>query len=155
MVISRWRLLAGAATASLCLASANSSNATTAWVNTHTQAIPLVKAKLLGTLDPATPLRITVALQMQNTQALQTLVQQQATPGDPNFNKYITPAQFNATYAPSSASVNAVTSYLASAGLGNISVTSNNLFVTATGTAGQIEAAFNTNLSRFKQKGKE
>jgi subtilase family serine protease len=151
MAISKWRLIAGAATASLCLTSANAS---AAWVNTHTQAIPLVKAKLLGALDPATPLRISVALQMQNTQALQTLVQQQATPGSSNFNKYITPSQFNATYAPSAASVNAVTSYLASAGLGNISVEPNGLFVAATGTAGQIEAAFNTNLSRFNQKGK-
>ena len=155
MAISKWRLLAGAATASLCLASAQSSNALAGWANTHTQAIPLVKAKLLGAVDPATTMRITVALQMQNTQALQSLVQQQATPGSSNFNKYITPAQFNATYAPSTASVNAVSSYLAGAGLGNISVAPNGLFVTATGTAAQIEAAFNTSLSRFNQKGKE
>ena len=155
MAISRWRLLAGAATASLCLASTQSSYALAGWANTHTQAIPLVKAKLLGALDPASTLRVTVALQMQNAQALQGLVQQQATPGSDNFNKYITPAQFNATYAPSSASVKAVSNYLAGAGLGNISVERNRLFITATGTAAQIEAAFNTSLSRFDQKGKE
>jgi pseudomonalisin len=155
MAISRWRLLAGAATASLCLASTQSSNALGGWVNTHTQAIPLVKAKFLGALDPATTMRVSVALQMQNTQALQNLVQQQATPGSPNFNKYITPAQFNAAYAPSTASVNAVSNYLAGAGLGNISVAPNRLFVTATGSAAQIQVAFNTSLSRFDQKGKE
>lgn len=155
MAISRWRLLAGAATASLCLASMQSSDALVGWANTHTQAIPLVKAKLLGALDPASTLRVTVALQMQNTQALQNLVQQQATPGSANFNKYITPAQFNATYAPSSASVKAVSDYLAGAGLSNISVERNRLFVTATGTVAQVEAAFNTSLSRFDQKGKE
>jgi subtilase family serine protease len=122
-------------------------------VNTHTQAIPLVKAKLLGPVDPAQTLRISVALQMQNAQALQSLVQQQATPGSSNFNKYITPAQFNASYAPSAASAKAVRNYLAGAGLGNISVEPNRLFVTATGTTAQIQAAFNTSLSRFKQKG--
>jgi subtilase family serine protease len=99
-------------------------------------------------------MRVTVALQMQNTQALQSLVQSQATPGSSNFNKYLTPAQFDASYAPSDASVQAVSSYLAGAGLGSISVAPNKLFVTATGTAAQVEAAFNTSLSRFKQKGK-
>ncbi|MGH7489072.1 MAG: hypothetical protein ACREMY_26235, partial [bacterium] len=67
MTISKWRLIAGAATASLCLASTHSSYASTGWVNTHTQAIPLVKAKLLGALNPATTMRVSVALQMQNT----------------------------------------------------------------------------------------
>src|SRR5690348_16140953 len=113
MSISKWRLMAGAATASLCLVSAYSSHAATSWVNTHTQAIPLVQARLLGAVDPSTTMRVTVALQMQNAQALQDLVQQQATPNSPNFGKYITLAQLNASYAPSIHSVKAVHSYLA------------------------------------------
>ncbi len=151
MANSKWRFLAGAATACLCL----SATAANAWTNTHTQAIPLVQAKPLGVVDPTQVLRITVALQMQNAQGLQSLVQEQATPTSPNFNKYITPAQFNASYAPSTASVNAVSDYLLSAGLGNISVEPNRLFVSATGTAARIQAAFNTSLVRFRQKGKE
>src|SRR4029077_16092341 len=101
MSMSRGRLLAGAATALLCLASTQSAIASTGWVNTHTQAIPLVKATPLGAAAPAQSLRIPVALQMPNAQALQSLVQDQATPGSPNFNKYITPAQFRTSYAPS------------------------------------------------------
>ncbi|HEY1961289.1 MAG TPA: S53 family peptidase [Rhizomicrobium sp.] len=154
IVTCKWRLMAGAALASLCLVSENSSIASTAWVNTHTQAIPLVKASPLGALDPAKTLRVTVALQMQHQKALQKLVQDQATPGSSSYNTYITPAQFNATYAPNAASVNAVRNYLASAGLSNISVEPNRLFVSATGTVGQIQTAFNTSLARFKQKGK-
>ena len=155
MTISKWRLMAGAATVSLCLASANSSNALTTWVNTHTQAIPLVQAKLLGAVDPSTAMHITVALQMQNAQGLQDLVQQQATPNSPNFGKYITLAQFNASYAPSIDSVKVVHNYLARYGFTDIAIERNRLFITANGTAGQIEAAFNTNLSRFQQKGKQ
>jgi subtilase family serine protease len=127
----------------------------TGWANTHSLAIPLVKAKRLGSVDPAQAMRVSVALQMRNTQALQDLVQQQATPGSANFSKYITPAQFNAGYAPTAESVEAVTDYLAGAGLSNISVAPNGLFVTATGSAAQIQSAFNTSLSRFTQKGKE
>jgi subtilase family serine protease len=155
MAISKWRLMTGAATVSLCLASIGSSNALPSWTNTHTQAIPLVQAKLLGPVDASKSMHVTVALQMQNAEALKNLVVSQGTPGSSNFNKYITPAQFNAGYAPSDASVNAVTGYLAAAGLSNIAVEPNRLFVNATGTAAQIQAAFNTSLMRFKQKGKE
>jgi pseudomonalisin len=140
--------------ASLCLAAAFSSDASAAWVNTHTKAIPLVQATFLGPVDPNQIVRVAVALQMQNGQALQSLVQQQATPGSPNFNKYITPAQFNTTYAPSAASVTVVKNYLASAGLSSIAVEPNNLFVTATGSAAKIQAAFNTKLMRFSQRNK-
>ena len=62
-------------------------------------------------------MRVTVGLQMRNAQALQNLVQSQATPGSPDFNKYITPAQFVAGYAPTTVSVKAVSDYLAAAGL--------------------------------------
>jgi subtilase family serine protease len=123
-------------------------------VNTHTQAIPLIKATSLGALDATQNLSISVALKMQNAQTLQDLVQQQATPGSPNYNTYITPSQFNATYAPKASSANAVKNYLKGQGLTNISVTSNRLFVSATGTVAQIQSAFNTSLARFKQKGK-
>ncbi len=150
----RGRLLAGAAMVSLCLMSANSSDASTVWANTHTQAIVLAKATSLSALDPAKTLRITVALQMQNRQDLENLVRQQATPGSASYNTHITPAQFNATYAPNLASVQAVKNYLGGAGLRNISVEPNRLFVSATGTTAQIETAFNTHLASFKQKGK-
>lgn len=155
MAICKWRLLAGAAMGALCLAAAPASDASTTWVNTHTQNIPLVKAKLLGPLDPAKTLQISVALQMQNRGALEDLVKQQATKGSPNFSKYITPAQFNATYAPSTAAVNAVRNYLTAAGFSQISVEPNRLFVSATGTVAQIESAFNTKLNSFMQKGKQ
>jgi len=155
MAISKWRLLAGAAAASLCLASTQPSFAATGWVNTHSQAIPLIKAKPLGALNPAQTLRIALSLQMRNAQSLQDLVVQQSTPGSANFDKYITPAQFAAGYAPSDAAVKAVTGYLAAAGFGNIAVEPNRLFVTATGTAAQVDAAFNTSLMRFRQKGME
>lgn len=154
MSSSKWRLLAGAATASLCLTAATYSDASTTWVNTHTQAIPLVKATSLGALNSSQKLRISVALTMQNAQDLQDLVQQQATPGSQNYDTYITPSQFNATYAPTTSAANAVHAYLKNAGFKNISVESNRLFVSATGTVAQIESAFNTTLSRFKQKGK-
>src|SRR5215471_16234913 len=145
------RLTPGALSVLLYMASGAAADA--AWVNTSTQAIPLVQATSLGALSPSTTLTIAVALQMQNAAALRNLVQQQNTVGSPYYNTTITPADFNATYAPSAASASAVQNYLAQSGFANISVETNRLFVTATGTAAQVQAAFNTSLGLFSQNG--
>src|SRR5215471_1005903 len=141
------RLTPGALSVLLYMASGAAADA--AWVNTSTQAIPLVQATSLGALSPSTTLTIAVALQMQNAAALRNLVQQQNTVGSPYYNTTITPADFNATYAAS-----AVQNYLAQSGFTNISVEPNRLFVTASGTAAQVQAAFNTSLGLFSQNGK-
>ena len=147
----RRRFVASATLAFVYLVSSAAAHA--AWVNTNTQAIPLVQATSLGALNPSTQMRIAVALQMQNAQALRNLVQQQNTIGSPYYDTVITPAQYNATYAPSTASAAAVQNYLAQSGFTNIAVEPNRLFVTATGSAAQVSAAFNTSLGLFSQNG--
>jgi len=149
----RGRLMAGALSAFFCLISTGAADAATTWANTSTQAIPLVQATPLGAVAPATSMRITVALKMQNAQRLANLVAQENTIGSPYYGTAITPAQFNATYAPSAASVSQVENYLTQQGFSNVSVTPNNLFISAQGTAAQVEAAFNTNLGWFSQNG--
>ncbi len=119
---------------------------TTAWVSTGTQAEApaLVGTTLVGPLAANTPLRITVALQLQNASGIQQAIASGTT---------LTPDQFMASYGPTSSQVQAVTSYLSSEGLTNISVESNNLFVTADATAAQAESAFNTQINQFQQNG--
>ena len=143
--------LAGAMISLACLPT--SSDASTSWVSTATQAIPLVNAVSLGAVNPATSTRITVALQMQNEAALKSLVQAQNTPGSSAYHKYLTPSQFNKTYAPSNAAVGLVTNYLSKSGLGSITVSPNHLFISAVGSAAKVSAAFNTSLSSFQQNG--
>ncbi len=101
MTIFSRRFVAGALSVCLCLATAAAAHAS--WVNTNTQAISLVQAIPLGAVAPTTSMRIAVALQMQNAAALRNLVQQQNTVGSPYYNKGITPAQYNASYAPRTA----------------------------------------------------
>jgi len=149
----RARTLSGAMVSLACLAPLASANASTSWVNTATQAIPLVNAVPLGALNPATSMRVTVALQMQNASALKSLVQAQNTPGSSSYRKFLTPAQFDKTYAPGNAAVGLVTTYLQKSGLGQISVAPNHLFVSAMGSAAKVSAAFNTSLGSFQQNG--
>src|SRR5215472_961932 len=153
MTVLRRRSMSSALSVFLCVMCGAAAHAS-GWVNTNTQAISLAQATPLGAVNPSSQLSIAVALQMQNAQALRNLVQQQHTVGSPYYGSFITPDQYNATYAPSTASATAVQNYLAQAGFANISVEPNRLFVTATGTAAQVSAAFNTSLGLFSQKGK-
>ena len=124
------------------------------WTNTATSAIPLVQATDLGPLAANAPMRISVALKLPNAAALRRLVEEQNTAGSPQYRTVLSPAQFNAQYAPTNASVAAVSQYLRNHGFTNIAVEPNRLFVTAHGTAAQVESAFNTKLERFSQRGR-
>ncbi|HEY0786565.1 MAG TPA: protease pro-enzyme activation domain-containing protein, partial [Acidobacteriaceae bacterium] len=74
---------------------------------------------------------IRVALQVQNKAALLSFVTAVADPANPAYGKFLTPQQFTAQYAPTTAQVQQVVSYLKGAGLSNITVEPNNLMITA------------------------
>ncbi len=122
------------------------------WAPTATQGITLANmpsAKDAGALDPQTNLSIVIGLKTQNVSALQQLVKAQNTPGNPAYQNTITPAQFLASYAPTSSQVQAVTNYLQNFGFTNITVEPNNLMIEANGTAAAAASAFNTNFEQY------
>lgn len=115
------------------------------WAATNTQAITTVlNATDLGTLSSAQTLTVHAVLQLQNMSNLQSLIASGQT---------IDQATFTATYAPTSAQVGAVSQYLQSQGLSNVQAEPNNMIVSATGTAAQISAAFNTKLEAYTVNG--
>ena len=91
-------------------------------------------------------LKLDVALAGQDPTALAQAVAAVSTPGSPDYRHYVTPAQFTASYGPSPAEVDQVTSVLRSDGLdvGDLQPDSNLLPVT--GTASAVAAAFGTSL---------
>jgi PKD repeat protein len=127
------------------------------WTPTATQGVNLtnftIHATALGQLPGTTPLRIVVGLRLQNQAQLNSAILAVNTPGNPAYGHFLTPSQFAATYAPSSAQVEAVKSYLAKEGLANISAPSNHQYVVASGSAAAIEAAFNTTLWQYQISG--
>ncbi len=114
------------------------------WANTGTQAVKLTNAADLGALVAAHSVTVRVGLQMRNQSQLQSLVAS---------GQQIGQGAFMSTYAPTSSQVTQVTSYLQSQGLTNIQTEPNNLLVSATGTAAQVEKAFDTKLESFSQSG--
>lgn len=123
------------------------------WVPTATQATSLTNATSLGALPSTTEMQIVVGLKEQNASGLKSYIQAISTPGNALYGQSLTPAEFAADYGPTSTQVQSVTDYLTGQGFTNISVSSNNLLVTADGTAAQVTSAFNTQIDKFQQNG--
>ena len=123
------------------------------WTSTATKAFPVSNGTLVGTVNPATPMRIAVGLQMQNPDQVQPTLKRMLNPSDALYGTSLTLDQFVAQFAPTSAQVDEVTQYLASQGFTNINVEANQLLVEADATAGQVAAAFNTTLGLYAVNG--
>ena len=96
---------------------------------------------------------ITVMLAVRNQAALDALVASVADPKSANFRKFITPAQFAASYGQTPAAVAQVVAYLQSQGLTVTNVHANGLLVGAKGTNAQIAAAFGTTIHNYSLLG--
>jgi pseudomonalisin len=135
---------------------ASTAAAQTAWTSTATQGLSasqLVSASDYGPAPSNQAITVRLALNIQNKPALLTYVQNINDSSNSLYGQSLTPAQFAAAYAPSSAQVQQVVGYLQGAGFTNITVEPNNLLVSANGTVAQASAAFNTPIEQFSQNG--
>jgi len=115
------------------------------WASTATHAFTPKNGSDLGKLSLTKTLTVRVGLNLRNAQGLQALIKS---------GGRISPAEFTASYGPTSAQVAQVTKYLQSRGLTNVTVEPNNLIVSATGTAAEVSAAFDTTLHAYSANGK-
>ena len=104
--------------------------------------------------DGARALDLSIALPLRNADALNALIAAQNTVGSPLYHQYLTPAQFEATYSPDQATVNAVVAFLRSSGLQVGAISSNHLLIDASGSVAKVEAAFDTQISDFNYHGR-
>ncbi len=96
---------------------------------------------------------ISVGLAVRNKAALAAAVASVGDPKSANFRKFITPAQFAATYGQTPAAIAQVVSYLKSKGLTVTTVHANGLLISAKGTNAQIAAAFGTTIHNYSLQG--
>jgi subtilase family serine protease len=135
----------GAAAAS----SASASVASSSWGSTATLATSIQGATLTGSAPASAPVRLAVTLQPQDAAAEQAALHAMYQPGSATFHQFLTPAQWEAAYAPTSAQVSAVTSYLSSKGFTGVSVQGDRMLISATGTVRDAETAFNTRIGNY------
>lgn len=123
------------------------------WVNTATKPLKLSHSKLLAPLVSAKQMNVVVSLKLRHRKQLNQYIQKINTPGNPLYGQSLTPSEFTQKFGPTDAQVQHVSHYLQGKGLKIQKVASNNLLITAKGTENQIETAFHTQISRFRQNG--
>jgi subtilase family serine protease len=122
---------------------------TTGWTTTGTQATSIPGATLTGDAPASARLHLAVTLTPQNATAEQAALRAMYQAGSPTYHQFLTPAQWEAAYAPATAQVDAVTSYLAQNGFTGLSVQPDRLLISANGTVADAENAFNTTIGDY------
>ena len=111
-------------------------------------------ATLVGAPSDDLTVQIAVHLAAKNPVSLQKFVAQVSDPNSKTYGQYLTPAQFANRYAPDASDVAAVQKLLASAGMKDIEVGAQGMFVSATATVRQLRKTFNVGQSLYLYKGR-
>jgi subtilase family serine protease len=109
----------------------------------------------VGAVDGSTAVDFRVYLGLRGGDAARQLAMSVSTPGSANYGKFLTPAQFRAQFAPSTADVSAVKKWLSGQGFSVTGVPANQKYVEATGTAAQAASAFSTSFAEYSVNGKQ
>ena len=104
--------------------------------------------------DPTATLRVNVGLAVRNSAALDALIRAARTPGSAKYGQYLTKAQYLARYAPSSANVQLVGSWLRGQGIAVLGASANNLVVRAQGSVSQFQRAFGVTIGDYTANGR-
>jgi subtilase family serine protease len=109
----------------------------------------LATAVDLGPVDPSRSLpllSLRFRLTAAHRAALQQLLSDQQNPASPAFHQWLTPEQFAARFGLAPQDLATISSWLAAQGFSVISVARGGLFLQFSGTAGQVNRAFHTEL---------
>ncbi|MCA1223150.1 S53 family peptidase [Streptomyces sp. 8L] len=103
-----------------------------------------------GSVAADKSISVAVSLAPRDRAALAAFVSQVSDPSSASYGHYLTKAQFAARFGRTAAEVAQVKDYLRSQGLSVGAVHSGNLLIDAKGTAAQLQKAFGTKLSTWK-----
>ncbi len=113
----------------------------------------LSPAAVTGRARSTARIEIKVYLADRNAAGLEAALRTVSTPGSAGYRAYLSPAQFRARYAPSVATVAAVSKFLSGNGLQVTDVPGNHAWVGAVGSVSAVEKAFSTRLNTYRVKG--
>ncbi|WP_043666624.1 S53 family peptidase [Streptomyces xylophagus] len=103
-----------------------------------------------GAVSASKRISVAISLTPRNAKALDTFIANVSNPRSSSYGHYLTKAQFAARFGRTDAEVKQVKEFLRAQGLTVGKVHSGNLLVDASGTAAQLEKAFGTKLSTWK-----
>jgi subtilase family serine protease len=114
----------------------------------------LRRATKVGPADESKRVAITAYLSWRNQTELEQLVAEQTTLGSPGYGQFLSPEQFHTAFSPKAEEVTRVQEALRSLGFKIEYTPASGLFVTASGTVAQIEAAFQVSQNLYSFRGK-
>jgi kumamolisin len=121
---------------------------------TLTGVVPSVvtdgSADHLGTVASDTQISFAIVLQMRDANGLAAYLRSMADSSSPNYERSLTQDEANTLYNPSVDEETQVTTWLQAHDLRVTQTYPNHLMLDVTGTAGAIDAAFNTRLDRYR-----
>src|SRR5215469_960011 len=111
------------------------------------------RAHPAGKVSASSRVRFDLLLTLRNAAGARTFVRQVSSPGSRLFHKFLTRQQWIARYGPTNASIASARSWLRSQGFAVGSVPKTHLYVSASGTAAQVERAFGVTLGYYMVNG--
>ncbi len=105
-------------------------------------------ARLLGQAQSGSQMTVTIVLKSRNQTQLESVLSGLYTPGNAQYHRWLAQGQFNARFAPTSAQIAQVTTYLKAQGM-TIGTTPSPFLVRASGTAAQVQNAFRTKINNY------
>jgi subtilase family serine protease len=109
-----------------------------------------IPQNLVGRVAADEQITIQVQLALHNQAQADAELAEISNPDSARYGQFLSDADFAAKYGPTADDIAAVTSHLQSQGLTVKNVGDNNAFVSAVGSASQIEKAFSTQLGLYK-----
>lgn len=106
-----------------------------------------------GTTASSTRITTSIILNVTDLQGLENFVARTSTPGSPDYRRFLTVRQFVDRFAPSNRTIRQLVRYLESYGITVDKIYPDNLDITVTGTADELNAAFATQLHDFARNG--
>ena len=147
-------IAASALPIALCLPTAQASNGPDRAAVPGTAPTWTSHARAVGSPSATGRLSFQVVLSLRDASGAAALARAVSDPHSASYGHYLTAAQFNARFAPTSASVSQVSAYLTSQGIRVSGVAAGNRWVTASATTRQAEKAFGATLRNYSYQGR-
>jgi len=106
-----------------------------------------------GPTAASTTITTSIILSVTDLPGLESYVQATLTPSDPNYHRFLTVGQFRQRFAPSNQQIHQFVRYLESFGITVNEVYADNLDISVTGTADQLNAAFSAQIHDYVKNG--
>ncbi len=121
--------------------------------NIHPQATAAHDRGALAADFPLDHLLLQLQRAPEQEQALNALIDQQHDPASPNFHRWLTPEEFGNRFGASDSDIGTVTAWLRSQGFQVNGVSTSRLLIDFSGTAGQVQSAFHSEIHRLEVNG--